>query len=96
MTSATLAPPASPADLDDDFAPLDVKVGPSTRRACAGILPRPRNAACGLAFTPAPYGCAASDPRPEPGPRRSRLSGPSLPPLQGDFDDLPVDGYDNA
>ncbi|MFD8430389.1 FxLD family lanthipeptide [Streptomyces coelicoflavus] len=28
MTSATLAPPpvTSPADLDDDFAPLDVKV----------------------------------------------------------------------
>ncbi|MCX4633652.1 FxLD family lanthipeptide [Streptomyces platensis] len=26
MTSATLAPPAALADLDDDFAPLDVKV----------------------------------------------------------------------
>ncbi|MEF9906473.1 FxLD family lanthipeptide [Streptomyces sp. P9-A2] len=26
MTSATLTPPAVSADMDDDFAPLDVKV----------------------------------------------------------------------
>ncbi|MFE2424605.1 FxLD family lanthipeptide [Streptomyces hokutonensis] len=26
MTSTTVAPPTPPADLDDDFAPLDVKV----------------------------------------------------------------------